>query len=243
MITREHIIKEIKRTAEANGGVPLGKDRFFEKTGIRSLDWFGKYWAKWGDALIEAGYEPNKLQGAYEDDWVIEKLVLAIRDLGRFPSSGDIRLKSKQEKDFPSHTVFNRVGKKAELIRKTLEYCYNKGGFDDVIAICSVEPKPMRKESDSISLGSGKVGYVYLVRHGTRNEYKIGRTNNPIRREGELRLELPEKLLPIHYIETDDPAGIESYWHSRFTIKRKEGEWFSLTAEDVRAFKRWRRIY
>jgi hypothetical protein len=86
-------------------------------------------------------------------------------------------------------------------------------------------------------------GYVYLLKHGSRREYKVGRTNNPLRREGELGVQLPEKLQPIHYIETDDPAGVENYWHSRFANKRKEGEWFALTPTDVRAFKRWRRIY
>jgi len=123
MINRQHIINEIKRTAEANGGIPLGTERFFAETGIRTSDWFGKYWARWGDALIEAGYKPNEMQGSYEDDWVIEKLISVIRELGRFPSSGDLRLKAKQEKDFPSHNVFSRVGKKAELVKKTIEYC------------------------------------------------------------------------------------------------------------------------
>ena len=96
------------------------------------------------------------------------------------------------------------------------------------------------KEVDS---AAPVVGYVYLLKHGTLREYKIGRTYNPIRREGELGIQLPEKLQPVHYIETDDPAGIENYWHTRFASKRKEGEWFALTAQDVRAFKRWRRIY
>ena len=123
-----------------------------------------------------------------------------------------------------------------------------ENGFDDIISICSKVPKTAiekaaDEKSDAVNADYGKIGYVYLVRHGTRNEYKIGKTNNPVRREGEIRLELPEKIKPIHRIKTDDPSGIESYWHSRFASKRKEGEWFSLTVEDVRAFKKWRRIY
>ena len=82
-----------------------------------------------------------------------------------------------------------------------------------------------------------------MLKHGSRREYKIGKTNNLIRREGEIRLQLPEQARPVHSIKTDDPAGVESYWHSRFASKRKSGEWFELTAEDIRAFKRWKHIY
>ena len=86
------------------------------------------------------------------------------------------------------------------------------------------------------------MGYVYLLKHGSRREYKIGRTNNRLRREGEIGVELPEKIEPIHVIETDDPAGIEAYWHRRFAEKRGEGEWFDLSPDDIKAFKRWKRI-
>ena len=68
--------------------------------------------------------------------------------------------------------------------------------------------------------------------------YKIGRSNAAGRREYELAIQLPEKLKTIHSIRTDDPPGIERYWHRRFETKRKNGEWFDLNPLDVKAFRR-----
>jgi hypothetical protein len=79
-------------------------------------------------------------------------------------------------------------------------------------------------------------GFVYLIRSG--RHYKVGRSNSAGRREYELAIQLPEKAQTAHVIRTDDPVGIEAYWHNRFAPKRKNGEWFDLTAADIAAFRR-----
>ena len=79
-------------------------------------------------------------------------------------------------------------------------------------------------------------GSVYLLKLG--KHYKIGKTFSVPRRHREIALELPEKPEVVHLIATDDPTGIELYWHNRFASKRTNGECFALTRKDVRAFKR-----
>jgi hypothetical protein len=102
---KQHILEEIRRTAKANGGAPLGFARFEQETGILHHDWWGKYWGRWGDALREAGFSPNTLQEAFSDDELLAKLVSLIRELGRFPGNGDLRLKKRNDPAFPNDKV------------------------------------------------------------------------------------------------------------------------------------------
>ena len=98
--------------------------------------------------------------------------------------------------------------------------------------------------SDAASPSSGKAkietGFVYLMKSG--RHYKIGRTNSLGRRQWELGIKISIPPKTIHSIETDDPVGVEGYWHRRFEGKRGEGEWSDLTPVDVAAFKRWKKI-
>jgi hypothetical protein len=236
-MNKQHILSEIIRTAAANGGVPLGVGRFYQETGVKDSDWRGKMWARWGDALREAGFEPNQLQTAYDEDVLIEKFIDLARELGRFPVATEVKMKARSDNSFPWHSTFARFGSKQQFATKILNYCKDRTGYDDVIALCMPIATLARDGVVRAEIELKQViGFVYLMRLG--RHYKIGRSNAAARREYELAIQMPEKLIGVHTIRTDDPVGIEGYWHRRFADKRKNGEWFDLDAADVKAFKR-----
>jgi hypothetical protein len=240
-MTKEEMLSEIRRTATENGGLPLGMKTFEYQTGIRKHDWSGVYWRSWGDALREAGFKANTLTPRIPDEQLLERYALLTRELRRVPVSVDLQMAKRRDATFPSDESFSRrFGSYANIRSRVREWCSDRSDFADVSSILGQSVEVRR--SEPVTPSSVSLGYVYLVKHGSRSEFKIGRTQNAIRREGEIRLQLPEKVTPIHYIATDDPAGVESYWHTRFAAKRKEGEWFKLNADDVRAFKKWKRI-
>lgn len=241
-MTKSEILKLIVRTTEENGGTPLGVRRFERETGVRHSDWFGIHWRSWGAAVNDAGFAPNTLnQKGLSDDELLRHCCILTREIGHSPTKGDIKLKKRRDRSFPTDNVFaRRFGSYPAARAAARSFAAAHDDFTDVVPL--LEPLQATNEARLAEATNPVTGFIYLVRHGARREYKIGKTFNPLRREGEIRLQLPEKLLPIHYIETDDPNGVEAYWHARFSSKRKEGEWFALTAEDVAAFKRWKRI-
>jgi hypothetical protein len=234
---KTYILQEIRRTAEANGGEALGRKRFESETGIKQYEWYGKFWARWNDAIREAGFAPNQLQKAYDKVDLLAKYAELAKELGRLPSGGDLRLECRADHEFPTHTTFpNRFGAKLDLVQQLAEFCRTRKGYEAVLHYCEQYPAGGACVSNSTAPEPEKMAVVYLIRAG--RYYKIGRSNAAGRREYELAIQLPEKPKTIHVIRTDDPTGIEAYWHKRFAEKRKNGEWFELDASDVVAFKR-----
>ncbi len=234
---KEHILQEIKRTAKANDGVPLGAQRFRSETGIKKYDWLGVHWVTWSDALREAGFTPNQFQAAFKKKELLDKYAKLALELDHLPTGPELRLQARKDSDFPTHTVFDkRFGAKSELVRQLTEFCRGHNEYKDVVHMCETyasRKKDLRDESQAQEV---KLGFVYLSKSG--RFYKIGKSNAAGRREYELALQLPEKATTVHVIRTDDPTGIEAYWHKRFEAKWKNGEWFDLNAADVAAFKR-----
>jgi hypothetical protein len=235
-VNKEHVLAEIRRTAEGNGGTPLGKARFEAETGIHEWDWRGRFWARWNDALAEAGFQPNRLQQAYDQDELLSKLVGEIRRLGRMPTVAELNLRRREDATFPSSRVFERFGPKARWAGKVADYCRDRADCADVLEVVTPlvvdEPVPDSEED----AGDATFGFVYLLKSG--RHYKIGHTLDVGRRRYDLSIQLPEAVTVVHEIRTDDPAGIEQYWHRRFAERRKGGEWFDLTRADLTAFKR-----
>jgi Meiotically up-regulated gene 113 len=230
---RDDILREIRRTAQANDGRPLGRLTFERETGIRYHDWFGKYWTNWGNAVREAGFEPNVLNSRIADDDLLRRFVELTHELGKVPVKGDLRMKRQADPSFPNDKVFERFGSKSELELRCRDYCLQR---DELRPLAEMFVTGVSTSTSRTPATVAVTGVVYLLRMGRR--YKIGRTNALGRREYELGIQLPEKSRTIHRIETDDPEGIEAYWHRRFAAKRGRGEWFALDASDVAAFKR-----
>ena len=235
---KDDILREIQRTAHENGGVPLGRQRFFAATGIRESDWVGRHWTRWSDAVREAGLEPQKLNGALPDATIVEAAILIIRDLGHFPTAAELRMASVNDIELPSHNTFRRFGGIGGLREKLVDHCRETG---DAALLSLVSPgaglsadQPDRSDEEP----ELEDGFVYLLKSG--RHYKIGKAMSVAQRKRQLDIQLPERAEIVHRIKTDDPFGIEGYWHRRFASKRLDGEWFSLTGDDVKAFRRRR---
>jgi hypothetical protein len=145
----------------------------------------------------------------------------------------EMRMYKKVDADFPNEkSMLSAFGGKANLLRRLGDWARADSECEDVAAMM-----PQQIETnDAQPKGAPLEGFVYLIRSG--RHYKIGRSDELERRVRQIRVALPEAATLVHSIRTDDPAGIEAYWHRRFAEHRANGEWFKLTATDVAAFKR-----
>lgn len=232
-----YILTEIVRVAAIDDGKPPGWRTFALRTGIREYDWKGKYWIRWGDAVREAGLTPNKLTQAYGEMELLEKCARLARDLGRLPVVADIRLYVRNDSQFPEWNTFvRRFGGKPQLIAKLGDFCRLRSDLAIVSQMCDEFVTGRPTKLDGTGEFIGEIRFVCLIKSG--RFYKIGRSNSTGRRQYELAIQLPERVSQVHQIKTDDPVGIERYWHLRFEDKQRNGEWFELKASDASAFKR-----
>jgi len=129
-------------------------------------------------------------------------------------------------------------GRGKKLPTLLLEHARSRGLEEAVRVLEAAAPGDSADRPLPVSARARVTGHVYLLRHD--QDYKIGRSNDVARRCREVALLLPQDLEEVHRIDTDDPEGIERYWHERFAARRLRGEWFRLTGDDIAAFGRSR---
>lgn len=233
---RAFIIGEIKRLAAASGGRTPGVRAFEQESGITQAQWRGVIWARWSDAVVEAGYQPNDYQQRYDGEQVLTQVLEAARHYKHLPTSAELRLYGRRHPGYPNDkTILNHFPTKAALASAIRQRAATDETLADILAMLpeettDVDHRPASRKS------AVPEGWVYLIKSG--QYYKIGRGEDLERRVKQIRVALPERGTLVHAIRTDDPAGIEAYWHRRFDTSRMNGEWFNLSTADVAAFKR-----
>jgi hypothetical protein len=229
---REEILHQIRLYANTNGGVAPGIKSFTNATGIGKHVWLGKYWARWSDAVKEAGIAPLVRNKAIPKTTIFGELVKIFRHFGREPTRAEFDLYRSVNTGLPWYqTLLKIFGTKTQMLYEFVEWLEVENRFDDVIEML---PK---STASILEVGHAPLeGYVYLLRSG--QNFKIGRGEDVEKRIKQIKISLPDRAELIHSIRTDDPSGIEAYWHRRFEDKRANGEWFKLTTRDVAAFKK-----
>jgi hypothetical protein len=241
-LTKEEILAEIQKYVAANKKAP-GEHQFAEASGIKESVWKGKIWIRWTDAVREAGYTPQIMKQKIPDEDLLRNLADFATRLGRFPVRDEINLEARRTLGFPVWQTFQkRYGGMPETAAALLDYS-RKTGNATLSAICEDRlakeaAKPVAGSRSISQPPRAKLGFVYLKYSPSLRLFKIGKAANADRRGARISLLLPEDLVPKHEIKTDCPYILEKYWHERFRAKRRQGEWFELSAADVEAFKR-----
>jgi hypothetical protein len=122
-MNKTDILAAIREAADANEGVPLGRARFKQQTGIMESAWSGKYWTRWSDAIREAGYASNVMNQPHPVEDLLRPLAELARDIGHFPTQPEMNLKRRDDPSFPSpDSIRRRLGRKSALAAKLLEF-------------------------------------------------------------------------------------------------------------------------
>lgn len=233
--SKDEIVAAIRREAAALGG-HVGLRAFQRRTGIGDKQFLGVYWATWNEALAEAGLSTQSFDRSPTDETsLLEAVAALVGRLNKWPTETEFNLERRRNQSFPSLKAIRRLSRSGVLESKLMEFCSKRPALTVVGSIAAKRHEIRKAEQSANSMPIE--GYVYMMRSGKR--YKIGHTTSPSRRHREVRLDLPDPTLLVHSYATDDPRGMEQYWHRRFEAKRvRDTEFFLLSASEIAAFKR-----
>lgn len=235
--SQDEIVNEYKKLKARIGRPPDSKTFYSDSPVSRAaaeLAFGSKAFSKIQKA---AGDKPREFRhpGRSLDEF-FEQYGSVVREFQGIPKEAD--WKHRRLKPTPSGYRKKLGLRWSQMPGAFLEWAALKPEWADVVEICRSAQATETSDAPAVPDSSG---YVYLMRSG--KFHKIGRSKSPEKRGYEVGLKVPDDIKTVHVIKTDDPAGVEAYWHNRFKDKHKRGEFFELSPQDVRAFKRWKRIW
>jgi len=234
-LTRDELLSRIRRIASLRGGRVSFRE-FVAESGIPEKEVQIVLEGTWNEALAEIGLPTSSfVRPRIEDASILEAIARLIVRMKKWPSETALAGEHRRDGALPSLKTIRRLGGAADIAAKLVEHC---SGRPELGVAAEVAASRISNNAPGPARAPALVnGYVYMMKSGRR--YKIGHTNSPSRRHREVRLDLPDPTHLVHAIETDDPAGIEAYWHRRFQARRvRDTEFFNLDRDDVAAFKR-----
>lgn len=163
---REHILSEIRRLAASCNGKPPGKQTFARQTGISEYQWSGVIWARWGDALREAGFEENTLQGRFDENAMLSKVVEACRHYGHVPTVAEMKLyRNSVDRSFPSKGAINaHFPSQEHLLNALKQYTAQSRASHDITAMLPRQRQQSVQHRQKICYGIQ--GHEYLLKSG-----------------------------------------------------------------------------
>lgn len=132
---------------------------------------------------------------------------------------------------------FSRLNvNRAEIIAHAGEIALTQ----DVFKLSAIAAEAIQKANEILEAKKKKdenaSGYVYLIQSPT-GHYKIGRTKNPFNRMRTFEVKLPFEIEYVCLLSTTNMYELETRLHRQFADKRVNGEWFTLSSEDVEIIK------
>lgn len=121
------ILSKIRQIAANNGGKAPGAARFEAATGVKRHEWQGKIWRNWSDAIVEAGFAPNVLQGAWDEEEILQIITEISKAIGRFPSSSDLKFELHHRPGSPDSKTVLAKWNMAELATILADYASRLG--------------------------------------------------------------------------------------------------------------------
>lgn len=95
MLDKDRIVEMIRRHFEETGEVP-GLDTFHrEHPDVLRTAFAGLYWSRWSGVVRDAGLAPREFTRTSDDRVVSGTLAEITRELGRYPTQAELRLRRK----------------------------------------------------------------------------------------------------------------------------------------------------